>query len=483
MLSFIIGCVGLLFSTEYTPDNTYCATDTLKLFQKNKIEIDTSASQIKINRIFIVGNRVTREQIILRELSVKSGDSIYAVELSFILDQDKKKLYNTRLFNTVDIRILELEQDQIDLLISVDERWYTFPVPIFQLSDRNFNEWWTTYNHDFSRVNYGLSLYQYNMRGRNETLKVTAQFGFTRRFELSYRFPYIDKKQKQGLSISMDYSESKNVAFQTFHHKLDFLRAENILKSTHGFNVTYTYRNSFYIHHNIFLDYRSNQVSDTIPNLNPNYMLDGSKDQQLGSIGYQFINDHRDIAAYPLKGYYLQASIQKHGLGFGDDVNKLEVTGSFAKYMDVRNGFYLSNYTTIAASTPNQLAYNYYTALGYRKNFVRGYEIYVIEGPASFLNKTTFKKRLYSKTLQWNGMPIEQFRYIPFAIYLKTYADFGYVPNYPNYETNSRLSNKLLTGAGFGVDIIGSYDAVLRLEYSFNNIQENGFFIHINKEF
>ena len=122
-----------------------------------------------INRVFIIGNRLTRDQIILRELSLRKGDLIYSLDLPEIIDLDKKKLINTRLFNTVEIRTMELEENKIDVLIDLSERWYTFPSPIFELSDRNFNEWWTNYNHDFKRVNYGLRLYQFNMRGRNET--------------------------------------------------------------------------------------------------------------------------------------------------------------------------------------------------------------------------------------------------------------------------------------------------------------------------
>ena len=82
------------------------------------------------------------------------------------------------------------------------------------------------------RVNYGLRLYQFNMRGRNETLRLTAQFGFQRRFELSYRFPYIDKKQKHGLILDVDFTETKNLAFQTVDHRLEFLKSEDILRTT-----------------------------------------------------------------------------------------------------------------------------------------------------------------------------------------------------------------------------------------------------------
>lgn len=484
MLSFVIGCVGVLFSSGFTPEKPAHASDTLRRPARNaKIVVDSTSQKIKINRILIIGNKITREQIILRELSINPGDTLYLQQLELILDQDKKKLYNTRLFNTVDIRVLELEPSVIDLLIDLDERWYTFPVPIFELSDRNFNEWWQTYNHDFSRVNYGLRLFQYNMRGRNETLRATAQFGFTRRFELGYRFPYIDKKQKQGLGFNFDYSESKNVSYKTQDHKLVFLDSTKILKYTTGASVWYTYRNSFYINHTISLDYRDNHIVDTIAVLNPNYMGNGRTRQRFATLGYQFVNDHRDIAAYPLKGYYILASLKKYGLGFTNDLDKFEMIGSFSKYFELPKNFYLANYTNISISTPQNLAYNYYSTLGYRKNFVRGYEIYVIEGPTSFLNKTTFKKRIFSRDLQWNSMPIEQFQHIPFAIYLKMYADFAYVPNYPNYEANALLSDKFLTGGGFGVDVIGSYDVVLRFEYSFNNNGENGFFFHLYKEF
>src|SRR5688500_13511259 len=148
---------------------------------------DSVGRFLHINRIFILGNRITREQIVLRELTLRQGDIIYSHDLDNILENDKKKLINTRLFNTVEIRTLELEKDHVDLLIDLNERWYTFPSPIFELSDRNFNEWWQNYNHDWKRVNYGLKLYQFNMRGRNETLRFMAQFGFQRKFELDWK--------------------------------------------------------------------------------------------------------------------------------------------------------------------------------------------------------------------------------------------------------------------------------------------------------
>ncbi len=456
--------------------------DTLKR-SPLPVASDSVGRFIHINRILIVGNRITRDQIVLRELTLQKGNIIYNRDLPSILERDKKKLINTRLFNTVEIRVLELQEGFIDLLIDLNERWYTFPSPIFELSDRNFNEWWHNYNHDFNRVNYGLRLYQFNMRGRNETLRLTAQFGFQRRFELSYRIPYIDRKQKHGLIIDADFTETKNLAYRTLDHKLEFLKSTDILRTTRGGGLTYTYRNSFYVSHALKIEYRSNNINDTIADLNSNYLGDEKIRQQYGVITYQFTSDHRDYVGYPLRGYYLMLLAAKSGISSKDDLKKLEASVSYATYFDLKKNFYLSNNIIGYAGTPDDLPYSNYGALGYKKQFVRGYEVYLIEGVAYALNKTTLKKRIFHRTYQWNIMPIPQFRHIPLSIFIKMYGDLGYVKGYPNYTISDRLTNKLLTSAGAGVDIVASYDSVFRIEYTFNGDGEKGFFLHVRKEF
>ena len=458
--------------------------DSVRRPLKSLPKRDSTARFVRIGRIFLVGNRITRDRIILRELSLVPGDLIYSEDLPAILDLDRKRLINTRLFNSVNIRTLELEEDQLDLLVDLKERWYTFPSPIFDLADRNFNEWWETYNHDFKRVNYGLRLYQFNMRGRNETLRFVAQFGFLRRFELSYRIPNLDRDQKHGVAINVNYSEAKNVAFRTTNHKLEFLENERVARLTRGVDISYQFRNSFYETHNVSLEYRENSIADTLLYLNPNYLgAEGRTSQRFGGLTYQFTSDHRDYVAYPLRGYFFQGYLNKSGLSERDDLNKFEVGVSFAKFFDLKNDFYLSNNTIGYISTPDNLPYYNYGALGYRSQFIRGYEIFVIEGPAHVVNKTTFKKKLFSRDYHWGAMPLEQFRDIPISIYLKTYADFGYVENYDNYEPGEPLTGKLLSGFGGGIDIIGSYDVVLRFEYSFNAEGQRGFFFHLKKEF
>ncbi|HEY0744198.1 MAG TPA: POTRA domain-containing protein, partial [Chryseosolibacter sp.] len=459
MLALIIGFLSLLPSRGSIHEAV--TTDSLKRPQRSKeVQLDTTRKFVQINRVFVIGNRITRDQIILRELRVKPGDIIYSADLPAILDLDKKKLINTRLFNTVEIKILELDQKLIDIVVDVNERWYTFPSPIFELADRNFNEWWENYNHDFRRVNYGLRLYQYNMRGRNETLRLHAQFGFQRKFELLYRFPYIDKKQKHGLSLDLAYLETKNLAARTLEHKYVFSKSDYILKSDRVAGLTYSYRRSFYKTHNAKIEYRKTYISDTVKTINPIFIKgEGIRELEYSSFNYQFNADHRDFFAYPLKGFQFFVDFRKTGLLPNDDVNKWEGSVLYSRYEDLNKGYYLSNNTVLYASTPDDLSYVNFSALGLRKQFVRGYEIYVIEGPVYALNKTTLKKKIFSNTYHWADMPIEQFRHIPLSIYFKTYFDAGVVKNYPDYENlqiNTTLSDKLIAGGGFGFDIVGS---------------------------
>jgi hypothetical protein len=232
-------------------------------------------------------------------------------------------------------------------------------------------------------------------------------------------------------------------------------------------------------------EYRQTTIADTLQHLNPDYLGDERTFQQYDAVTYEFVNDHRDVVAYPLKGYRFLFNIQQAGLALANDLQKTQASVFFSTFQDLKKGFYLANLTYGYFSTPDPVPYYNYGAMGYDKIFIRGYEIYVIEGPTYFLNKTTFKKRIFSRTYQVDT-GFDQFNHLPIAIYLKAYADFGYVDNYSTYSKNNintTLSNKILGGGGFGIDFVSSYDIVLRVEYSFTSQKTQGFFLHIKKEF
>src|SRR4051812_21299106 len=68
-----------------------------------------SERTLQINRIIILGNKITRGRIILRELSFKPGDTVSSVNIDNRLVRDRAKVYNLRLFNTVVVRWMDFD--------------------------------------------------------------------------------------------------------------------------------------------------------------------------------------------------------------------------------------------------------------------------------------------------------------------------------------------------------------------------------------
>ncbi|TDI71986.1 MAG: hypothetical protein E2O88_00870 [Bacteroidetes bacterium] len=446
-------------------------------------DIDSSLFQdVQIGNVFITGNRKTKEKIILRELTLKPGTVFSRIDLPIIIQKDKEKLINTRLFLEVDIQLIERSPEVVDLIIQVKERWYFFPSPIFKLADRSFNEWWVNQGHDFSRVNYGVRLKQYNFRGRRETVNIIGQFGFTKTLALNYVIPAIDQKQRNGLIFNIAYQGQKNLAYRSTENKQTFLESDDLLKKSFNASITWTHRYSFYNKHFFTFGINRSSIHDTIAQLNPNYFLDGKTQQRYLTISYLFTRDLRDNISYPLKGLHLSLRAEKNGLGIYDDLNRFSMRASYAQYFPLKNNFFLSSRITGVTSFPKKQAYNNTEAIGYRPDEIRGYDLNVVEGQNYIIHKISFKKLLFFKEQHVKSVPVPQFQTIPIAVYLKTFFDSGYVNNEFTDPENTALSNRYLFGGGIGLDIVTYYDMVIRLEYSMNDRADTGFFINVRAD-
>ncbi len=451
--------------------------------QSETANIDSSQfREVQIGNVFVSGNRKTKEKIILRELTLKPGTVFSRIDLPVIVQKDKEKLLNTRLFLEVDIQLIERSQDLVDLVIQVKERWYFFPSPIFKLADRSFTEWWVNQGRDLSRVNYGVRLFQYNFRGRGETLKLTGQFGFTKTLSLNYSIPAFDQSQRNGLIFNIAYKDQKNLAYRSTDNKQTFLESDDLLQKAFSSSITWTHRYSFYNKHFFTLGFNQSSINDTIAQLNPNYFLDGKTSQRYFTISYLFTRDLRDNVAYPLRGHIFSLRAEKNGLGIYDDLNRFSMHTSYAQYIPLKNKFFLSSRITGLVSFPKRQAYRNTEAIGYRPNEIRGYDLYVVEGQNYIIHKITFKKLLFFKEQHIKSVPIPQFQTIPIAVYLKAFFDSGYVDNEFTDPENTALSNKYLFAGGLGLDVVTYYDMVLRFEYSINESGNTGFFINVRAD-
>lgn len=449
-----------------------------------KKKVSAESRLITIDKIFIIGNRRTKERIILRELNINEGETFVIDELRDILKQDRRKLMNTQLFLDVNLSLIQLDENVADIIVRVAERWYTIPSPYFKLADRNFNVWISNQNRDWSRVEYGLKFFKYNFRGLNEQVYFSFQLGFTKQLALRYRIPYIDKAQKNGLEFGFSFSETANINYTTYEHRQIFTDSlRDASQSTIGL-VGWRHRPSFYKNHYVELRYNDVRIADTIRTLNPQYFLNEGNRQQYMMLSYSFENDHRDFVGFPLKGYRWEAQVSKLGLGIFDELNLFRLSGEFAKYQPLGKDFYYAGIGRAFFSSPKVQPYANLTGLGFNQVWIRGYELEAIEGQAYFMQQNTLRKKIFSYNFDISQvMPIDQFNNIPLAIYIKGYFDHGYLWNDIPYLENKPFANKYLYGYGLGIDIVSFYDFVFRIEHSWKHDGTSGIFFHFNSAF
>jgi outer membrane protein assembly factor BamA len=454
---------------------------------------DSVPSQVIIRKITLTGNKITKDRIILRELLVKENDTIAISDLSALLEQSRKNLVNTSLFNFVTLDSLPVEgsPDQLDLNFKFIERWYIWPVPIFEFADRNFNEWFR--KMDWNRLNYGFFLTWNNFRGRREKLIVYARFGYEEKYELSYQIPYINKKQTWGLGVSGGFSQNHEIAYNSFDtvfytsppeligNKEFYYKNENLYpkKEYYAFAEA-TYRKGIHNLNWFKIGYTDLKLSDSVLVLNPDYSYGPALRNQFLSFYYQFRSDYRDYKQYPLAGYYLDLELDQKGFGFFHDpsVNSLSIKANFRKYYKIKGRFYYAAGITGKISPIWEQPYYYMQGLGYGRDFLRGYEYYVIDAQHFGLWKNNLKFELVpTRVKTFNFIPTEKFSKLYYAIYLNLYTDLGYAAD-NRKEVYNPLSNEILIGYGIGLDFVTYYDFVVRFEYSFNKSGESGFFIH-----
>lgn len=446
----------------------------------------TTPERVKVNNVFIIGNQKTQKSVILRELDFTT-DFFYDWDTFLgILVADQKKIYNLRLFTSVEITPLIVGPEEIEVLITVKERWYILPSLIFQLADRNFAEWWTNQNADFSRVNFGMKLSHSNVGGRNEKLRFSGQLGFTKEIDFQYSIPFIDKNQKHGLAFQFTIFDQKTIAIKSANNRQVFYTtdAEDVLRKNMSTGIRYSYRRTFYNIHNFTLGYNSTWVSPLVLQQNPNYFQHGSNKLRYMFATYSFRHDKRDNVSYATQGELLQLTATKYGILFVNELDEVEVNVVANKYFKLNDKFHFNTGLTANWFLSVKQPYTLVRGIGYNPNFIRGYELNVIEGQQLYVHKNSFRWKFADWAIDISNLvPLEQFSTIPIRLYWSANFDHGYVKDRNNIPENSRLTNQYLFGYGTGIDLVGFYDAVFRFEYSRNDQKEGTFFFNFRAPF
>ena len=440
-----------------------------------------SQSENTILNIEIAGNNRTKKEIILREVTFEKNKNYNPDILNEKIKESTENLNNLKLFNFV-----EITQNKGNVYIEVTEKWYFWPYPIFEISERNFNTWWDEFQandySDFSRLNYGIFLNWENFRGRNELLQFKIRRGFKEHYLLSYKIPYFNNQKTIGINTNLQLFRRKKTHYQTIDNQLLYFENENeYTANDYEANIELLYRKNIHYKHALKIHYFSSTVNDSVILKNPNYLGNNSNSGNFYKSTYSFTDEHRDYVVYPLHGHQLSAEATKYFAGTSL-INHFELKARVEKYIEPFNRLFLGSSFAIKLASYGYQPYSQEEGFGYN-DYVRGYEYYVVDGQQFWLSKTALKFSIVEKTeFEIPYVKMKQFNKSHYSIYIGFFSDMGYIRDSQNKASNP-MQSKLLWGKGLSLDYVTYYDKLLRIEYSFNHLGEKGLFLHFSNPF
>lgn len=486
LIYFFVSSIALgksIDSTYFINNTLYFEINDLNLKKCNSLNYSDllDSSYVLVANIIIKGNNKTKPFVIERELDLKPKSTVVLKDLSERLLQNQKRIFNTTLFLEVKVDTEKVDTETINIIITVKENWYVWAAPYFRLNDRNFNEW-VDRGSDFRRLNYGAFLDHENFLGRMQKVEFVFETGFTNRFNLRYNIPYLDKSGKNGIYTDFRYQTLSNLNYTTNNNQLDFIYKDQSLKQQFNGKVKYRFRGNYYVFHYMELAFDAISISDTIRNINNNYLANQSRKQQFASLAYTFRYDKRDNINFPLKGRALIANIGKLGLFKGDDFNSWQFRLAFADYYPLNKKIFFNYIFKASVFTNTDIPYNLLRGIGYEEHILRGYDLYVVNGSAYTSGRVNLKREFLRKDYKLNFIKWKQFNLIPINIYINAFADIGYVYNKYSERINNSLANKRLTSYGLGLELNTAYNAVIKLNLSRNSLNETNFFVNFQKD-
>ena len=469
----LLCCAGSLHAQPVGYDTSQHSS--LKSPENGNSSINSSASFV-IAEILVEGNKRTKPYIITRELPFQSGDSINLTKLVEGFEIARRQLMNTTLFNEVVVALKSFRGPLVDIIITVKERWYIFPLPHLKAVDRNYSEW-AKQGFGIDRLNYGFKFTYYNFTGRNDKLRMWLITGYTKQIQFQYDQPYADQTLKHGYRIGFSYSTNKEVNYATIGNQQSFIDSLSNIKRWNA-NLEYTYRPGLRTFHAVRVGFNHQQVDSTVVLLNPKYFGSGKSRSAYPEIEYALKYINVDYVPFPLTGWMGEINLMRRGMN--KDMDMWHLGGKITRgwQLGKKNFFTWQGFGVLRV--PFEQPYINQRLFGYGDFYLRGLEKYVVDGVAAFMVRNSLRRELFRFTIP-TFLRSKTHAQIPFKIYARTFSDIGYSHN-PNSRGNS-LANRMLYTGGFGVDVLTYYDFILRFDYSFNQLGQKGLFLHVKNDF
>lgn len=460
---------GALPDTSFSGSTAYYAAD-------NQVTHATATTPFTIGKIIISGNKKTKSYIIERELPFRTGDSIYLPDLVQGFEVARHQLMNTTLFNEVVVALKSFRGYSVDILIEVKERWYIFPIPYVKAVDRNLQEF-LKQGAGIDRLNYGFKFDYKNFTGRNDKLKIWLITGYTKQIQFLYDQPYADKTLRHGYKVGFLYSSNNELNYATINNAQAFSDTLGGSKRMYA-HLDYTYRPGLRTYNAFRLALVREEVDSLVLESNPKYFASKKTRIVYPELSYSLEYVNVNYKPYPLTGWMGDLSLTRRGIN--GDMNLWQLNGKTTHSYALTKKAWYAFQAQGTLRLPFDQPFINQKMFGYGDMYLRGLEKYVVDGVASLLVRQTLRRELFNFSIPTYIKSTSHSR-IPFKIYAKVFSDIGYVHNPVNPENS--LTNRMLYTTGAGFDVVSFYDFVLRIDYSFNQLGQNGLFLRIKGDF
>ena len=349
---------------EIMSEKSYAFAHIEPVLKRNKeqkiIDIDfvvQETQRIYIDKITIVGNTRTKDEVIRRELRMRDGDPYNVTQIN----RSKQRLQNLGFFDKIDFHTKRIgNSDKIDLEIEVKEK---------KTGELNFGIGYSTV--DKATANIGLK--ERNLMGTGQELGVSVQrskYSFSG--DINYTKPYFIGR---AIDVSADL----------FKYESDKRNTLVYNQSSNGFTLSGGYAITEFLNHQV----RYSLSTQTISNVSDTASLSIQTLQGSfvsSTVGQSFTYDKRDNKTDPRNGYYI--SLSQDFSGIGGDVKNLKHTGSAGYYTPTFSDDYILKFLVrggVIDGVGQDVRSNYAFFLG--GNNFRGFE-YAGLGPRTKVNGT-----------------------------------------------------------------------------------------------
>ena len=388
--------------------------------------------RVSLKKIEIIGNYKTKPEIIIRELLFSKNETVTLKQ--FLAAQ--KRLQSLELFTQVRFDIVG-EKHFSTLIISVYERWYIFPIPIFYLNERSWN-----------KISYGGSLLYYNFLGRNILLNFTAAFGYNPEYKLAYYNPWFFGKHKLFTNLKFFKGKVRSLSPQ-----FDKLEDDRI-----GIDWLIGKRSGHFTYFGLILNYTEISAPDSGMTLTP------SGKDILPSFTASFQYDNSDLKEYPHSGWNLLLMGKRSGNNKW--LHYYQYGFDFRRYQPITRETTLALRTAGWFSSGNIPVYDRFY-FGYEER-IRGRFYNVVEGENLIFGGLEFRFPLL-KIRHIDVEPLPGFEgyssNLKFGISAGIFYDTGAVW----FQDHKLTEQDFKSGFGAGIHFHLPYINVFRVECGFNS--------------